>query len=746
MKLLLLCTVGDTDFLDRFQRLPTLVGHKLLKTTTPYINPVTLDAVCNQQGVDAVVCCQQVALEAILQDTPDFIPPKGNKQIKLRDYAGSLLRLRSGREVVIITPLERLQTVPWEKFVTNRFISKLTKPESWWKQTAFTWAPVTLDNRETVLSRIAAARLVAIDIETPWPADEIRSIDCVSYVAYFPDTHTTECYVVPFNEPWHWSFIKAANSTSTPKVLQHGLFDNAYFIRWNLPVRNWLWDTLHLFHSWYSELPKRLDFVAAFSLRDVRYWKDDGSTGNLADRHRYCARDGWATVNSLLSLMGEAPLWALNNYTFHEFPMVFPSLCAAMEGLDADETRFLEIKAKKETELAALLARLQYLVAAPGYNPGSWQQNEQLFKVLGVGNLGGTGKIPTLKAKAAHPLNNMLLALVEGYKQEAKQVGTYFAPEKLWNGRIYYNFHPGGTDTGRAASSESSFDCGWQIQNIPARDDSFKQCVLAPPGWYIGEVDKKQSEARCVGYLSGDEALIALVESPHDYHSWNAQAFFGVPYPEIYNEEKGKTLNKPLRDLSKRTNHGANYNMGAGVMLDTMGPKIVAEAKILLKLPARLTLKQVCQFLLDRYATTYPRVKKDWYEHIMQTIETTKRLVSAFGWTRYFFGSPRNNKQHLNEAVAHAPQNLSVAIVNREWYKIWRETIYGELRGKVRIKAQIHDSLLFIYRELADAQRVMELMDTRIVVEDAHGVSREMFIPSDLSTGDQPSRRWSEIK
>lgn len=746
MKLLLLCTVGDTDFLDRFQRLPTLVGHKLLKTTTPYINPVTLDAVCDRQEVDAVVCCQQVALEAILQDTPDFIPPTRKKKITLDDYAGSLLRLRSGREVVVINPLERLQTVPWEKFITNRFISKLTKPESWWKQTTFTWAPVTLDNRDSVLSRIAAARLVAIDIETPWPADKIRSIDCVSYVAYFPDTHTTECYVVPFNEPWHWGFIREANSTTTPKVLQHGLFDNAYFMRWNLPVRNWLWDTLHLFHSWYSELPKRLDFVAAFSLRDVRYWKDDGSTGNLADRHRYCARDGWATVNGLLSLVGEAPLWALNNYTFHEFPMVFPSLCAAMEGLDADETRFLEIKAKKETELAALLARLQYLIAAPGYNPGSWQQNEQLFEVLGVGDLGGTGKIPTLKAKAAHPLNNMLLTLVEGYKQEAKQVGTYFAPEKLWDGRIYYNFNPGGTDTGRAASSESSFDCGWQIQNIPARDDSFKQCVVAPPGWYIGEADKKQSEARCVGYLSGDEVLIALVESPHDYHSWNAQAFFGVPYPEIYDEEKGKTLNKPLRDLSKRTNHGANYNMGAGVMLDTMGPKIVAEAKILLKLPARLTLKQVCQFLLDRYATTYPRVKKDWYESIMQTIETTRRLVSAFGWTRYFFGSPRNNKQHLNAAVAHAPQNLSVAIVNREWYKVWRETIYGELRGKVRIKAQIHDSLLFIYRELADAQRVMELMDTRVVVEDAHGVRREMFIPSDLSTGDQPSRRWSEIK
>jgi hypothetical protein len=42
---------------------------------------------------------------------------------------------------------------------------------------------------------------------------------------------------------------------------------------------------------------------------------------------------------------------------------------------------------------------------------------------------------------------------------------------------------------------------------------------------------------------------------------------------------------KDLRDLSKRTNHGANYNMGGSVMLDTMGPKRVAQAKLVLKLP-----------------------------------------------------------------------------------------------------------------------------------------------------------------
>jgi DNA polymerase I-like protein with 3'-5' exonuclease and polymerase domains len=547
--------------------------------------------------------------------------------------------------------------------------------------------------------------------------------------------------------------MRAANDTSPAKVLQNGLFDSTYFLRWGMPLRNWYHDTFHLFHSWLSELPKRLDFITSFTLRDIRYWKDDGAT----DKKRYCAMDGWATVNSLLAMLSEIPHYAFVNYTEHEFPMVFPSLHAACEGILCDVERFDTISQEKERQVEQSLERIRRLLASPLYNPGSWQQNSRLFQLLGCGDLvkdpnlsdrenarRGTGKIPTQKAAARHPLNGMILGLVEEYKKAAKQVSTYFAPEKLWNGHILYSLNPGGTDTLRAASSESAFDCGWQIQNIPNSDDSFKSCCVAPPGWHFGEADKAQSEARCVGYLSGEEALINLVESPHDYHSWNASAFFGVPYESIYDESKKKTLNKPLRDLSKRTNHGANYNMGEDVMLDTMGPKKVAQAKITLKLPSYMRLVDVCKYLLDQYNKTYPAVKGRWYASIIVAIERTGMLVSPLGWTRRFFGDPRGNKQDLNAAVAHAPQNLSVNVVNAEWYRVWRETVYGALRNRVRVKAQIHDSILFIYRERKDAEAVLALMDTKVLVTGSDGVQRTMFIPSDLSANGGSS--WADAK
>ena len=185
--------------------------------------------------------------------------------------------------------------------------------------------------------------------------------------------------------------------------------------------------------------------------------------------------------------------------------------------------------------------------------------------------------------------------------------------------------------------------------------------------------------------------------------------------------------------------------MGATVMLDTMGPKLVAQAKISLHLPASFTLKQVCQYLLDKYDATYPGVRGRWYESVISTVETTGMLVSPFGWVRKCFGKPRENKQHLNSIVAHGPQNLSVACVNREWYAIWRETVYGRLVGRVRIKAQIHDSIPF-QRRVEDTEAaaiVASLMNTRVKIAGADGKIREMYIPTDMGEG---AKYWSDLK
>lgn len=708
-------------------------------------------------GVDGIFCTNQEFLTKLLAVTPDFTPPNNKRGLTLDDYQGSLIHTpRDKVPVVFANPLSNLITVGHATPAATRFLRKLTQPERWFQQTKFNWTLGTPANLEDIFNRFAThSSLISIDIETA-VGDPERRINCVGYCAYFPETHTTETVVIPFDSMFMLTWVRKFNQLPQPKIFQNGLYDNVYFLRFNCPVHNWLHDTQHLFHSMFSEYPKRLDFITAYALRNVRYWKDDGKSGSLSDYYRYNARDCWATLNSYLALVAEMEPYAVRNY-LKEFPLVFPCLHCEIEGIAVDKNLMLQVKADKEKEQIIGEAKFQTMTAAPNFNVRSPQQVKNLMKVCGLGHLQSADAANLLVAQASHPLNNRIFTRLQELKKASKLLSTYFVEGKFWNGRCFYKLNPAGTDTGRLASSESSFWCGLQIQNIP-RGDAVKQFLVADPGWLLSEIDKAQSEARCVGYLAGETSLISLVEGPHDYHSWNAAAFFGVPYEQIYDEVTGKKLNADLRDLAKRTNHGANYNMGANVMLATMGPKKVSEAKVILKLPASWSLKQVCQYLLDVYAKTYPGIKGQWYSSIIKEIETTGRLVSPRGHTRIFFNKAtlRANKSHLNAAVAHPAQNLSVDLINEEFYNVWRASIYNsyfvdgienpvQLRGRLRIKAQIHDSIFFQYRqEFPDTPKVVcRIMHTPVTVRDPLGIERVMVIPSDISAG---KRRWSELK
>jgi DNA polymerase I-like protein with 3'-5' exonuclease and polymerase domains len=742
-------------------RLQTLTAGQQVAWKSMLRTPTTIaeieDAIAaSKADVIGIICTNQAFMERVLRAQADFTPPNNRRGLTLDDYQGSWMTTpRRGIPVVVLNPLENLVTVPYATEAARRFVSKLTQPQKFFVPTKFTWEVATPATLPEIHSRwLEHATIISVDIETPVP-NPLRTINCVGYAAYFSDTHTTECIVIPFADPFHLEWIRKFNKLPQPKVFQNGLYDNVYFMRFGCPVYNWLYDTQHLFHAMYSEYPKRLDFITAYALRKIRYWKDDGKSGNITDYYRYNAMDCWSTLNSFLALVLLSEPYAIRNY-LKEFPLVYPCLHAELEGLRIDQQRLVEVKLLKEKEVEDKSKSFEIMIASKGFNVNSPKQVMALFKVLGVGSLTSTDKANMLKAQAAHPLNNRVLEELVEIRQARKLLSTYFVEEKFWNGRLCYKLNPAGTDTGRLASSESSFWCGLQIQNIP-RGDSVKQCIISDSGWLLAEIDKAQSEARCVAYMSGEEKLIQLVESGHDYHSWNASAFFGIPYELIYDEAKGKTLDKTLRDLAKRTNHGANYNMGDTVMLATMGPKAVAKAKITLKLPSYFSLKKVCAHLLGVYEKTYPKVKGLFYDSIIKEIELTGRLTSPRGWTRIFFRKPsRTNKPALNAAVAHGPQNLSVDIINEEFYNVWRASVYDsyykngkfvscQLRDKIRIKAQIHDSILFQYRvEFPDAPKlVYGIMDTTVVIRGADGVTRTMFIPCDISAGKE---RWSELK
>ena len=265
----------------------------------------------------------------------------------------------------------------------------------------------------------------------------------------------------------------------------------------------------------------------------------------------------------------------------------------------------------------------------------------------------------------------------------------------------------------------------------------------ADDGFLIGEADYEQAESRDTAYCSGDEELIKAVDDPRDFHSVNCSAVFGVPYESII-DEKGNILDKELRDLSKRVNHGIDNNMQAEGLLRTMGIENVFRARKLLNLPKNYSVEDVCQYLMDLFDKKYPVVRGASYKKIQYDIITTKMMVGATGWTRYCFANPTKSKRAMNMYAAHLPQSLNAMTLNKAWLRIFYEIALAE-PVDFKLCAQIHDSILFQYRVGRDdlIWRVYKCMLFDIPVVDTFGTSRILRVPVGMKAG---GRTWEAIK
>ena len=752
MNCLLLLTKEDTSYVRRFaELLPTNGKHKamILKDASGFaeINLAAKDFDCILT-TDHNIC--SIIFGKKFKATYDL----GSGET-VNNYIGSIVKLpTSNKEVLVVPPMKQLFTTSTGMFLTKRYLSKLFQQDKWFKLPEFNWAIAENPQvQKELLSVISLPNVVAcaVDIETS------SKIYCIGFgiILHNKDTNSFEIknYVLPLTD--EYSLLTAEKALSSPceKIMQNGMFDATHLITYNLPITNWRWDTLGMMHSWYSELPRRLDFIAAFMLRDAVYWKDEKKSTSLFEKYQYNAKDTYNTACIFLAWMSEAPDWAKKNYLI-TFPEVFPMLHCGLEGILVDENKKAEIKLAQETILNKALQDIRIGLGSPDFNPNSPKQLQRMCKVLGVKDIKSTDAKDMQKYTKGNPLMAWVVPKIIEYKKSMKLLSTYIN-SNLYGNRLLYSLNPFGTDTARTASKASNLysfhpnrsgaaafeSYGTQVQNLPPYA---KKMMKADEGWLLFEIDKSASESWCTAALSREEKLWNTLTTKEDFHCANASMFFGIPYEELYDVATGEKLNVPLRNLAKRVNHGANYNMGALVLVETMGEANIFEARrlILLALEKRnlqytyqykslLLSKQTIQiatYLLSLFDRAYPAIRGRWQQEIIREVLTTNKLVSPSGWTRYCFGNPSANKLDLNAYVAHGPQHLSVKLVNKSLIAIWRELALP-LGNKLRLKAQIHDSIFGQYRIGCEdvVHQAEKLMRVPITI---HG--KELLIPNDI--------------
>lgn len=751
MRLFFLGTPEDASYL------PRLKGCVGTASVSYSLEPVTTWTEvlhhCNKKEIKHVFTTSAQLLKILLHRQNEKKAPA------ISNYAGSMFH-RDGIDIVIVNPLPQLVTVPYGEHLLRRYVSKLTEAASWVESTPFDWCILTASNIESYYDLYKTAFAIAVDIET---YKENLAIRCIGYTAIFicPTTGTisTHSSVLPLDSMFAVAWMRRYNLLPAEKILQNGKYDCAYLARYSAPLHNYMWDTINLFHCWYSEMPKDLAFIQGYTLRKSMYWKDLAETSDLAEYYKYNARDTHATANGWISMMLELPDYARHNY-LSEFPLVFPCHLSEMTGIRRDMPRLKVAKAQVDEAIARDSASLDRMLGVTNFNTNSPIQMKALLRILGCGDLESTDEDNLAKAAFRHPLNDRILSLVLEIRGNRKLSSTYLVEGKELEETILYALNPHGTDTSRLASKEHHFWCGLQVQNIP-QGESVKQTLIPRDGCRLAEIDLEQAESRDTGYIAGEPTLIDNVENSPDFHSSNASMFFGVPFEQIYNVTNGKVINKPLRTLAKPVNHGANYNMGANVLVTSMGLRAIYEAQSLLRLPRIWAPKQIAEHLLASFHKVYTKLRTVYYAGVIKEVQLTSRLTSTAthqveyqattkGLVRYCFKKPHLDKRALNAYVAHPPQSLNAMTLNKAYMKVFYEVALPNPLSVFKLLAQIHDSILaeFAAGRIDLIHKVKQCMEIPVTVRGYDGVTRTFTVPAAIKAGKSGdgALRWSETE
>lgn len=643
----------------------------------------------------------------------------------------------------------------------------------------------TIADVQALRTAAISGQLIATDIETSGRGQS-AVITCVGFTVLSTEGNTrATSFVVPFLHPLSkdgraWDdetfakvleILREVNDCDTPKVLQNGMYDVQYFIRYRMPLRNFFCDTAIMFHSIWPEIPKRLDFIASIASDYYRYWKDESTESKAGEKddtkttdrlptteegwYKYLRYNGLDCHNTLVSCLYLLRIlskidWAMENYRQSLRQTLGPALAMSMRGVKVDKDLAQTFENYNFAKSEAAEQTLHRMVRDKEFNPNSNPQVASLiYDVLKATPLPKRGAKRSNAArsvgekdleiiKTQHPLFDIIISQIWDVKKPKNNCSKYGVNNlKLMFDRWYYKMNAVGTETARYASKASDFWVGTQIQNVPY---PMRAIVTPDEGYVLFDFDYSKADFWHTAFASEEPNMMKVVQDPTlDTHCYHASRFFSKPYDEIYAGYKAKeewvveSLHG-VRQNAKRIVYGANYLMAGFTLFLTMGKEAVdATAKFMGYSTANWTFNQYanfCQSLLDFYFI-------DLYPGLMPWLERTihdasrhgNRAVCCGNRTRTFFASLLNNKAAQRELAAFFGQGGTASTINRAMDKIYYSGFDSQ---DCMLLFQVHDAIVGQVK----IDKLHLLQELKALMEIENEINGHKFtIPVDGSVG-----------
>jgi uracil-DNA glycosylase family 4 len=271
------------------------------------------------------------------------------------------------------------------------------------------------------------------------------------------------------------------------------------------------------------------------------------------------------------------------------------------------------------------------------------------------------------------------------------------------DGRIRCSYNGVGTETGRLSCSKSPTRSGYNLQTVTKKhrylfraDDGFDffQCDLSgADGWTVAAHCARLGDRTMLDdYLAGIKPalVIALLSLGERIPNNIPREELKAKCDELSKVFKREPLKEGWRYMgTKRVQHGSNYLMKGPTMSDQVLTDSwkYGEGDIVFIPP------KTCDYWQGMYFGRYWGVK-EWHKWVANEVYTKKKLESASGNVRRFFGRPYD-EQTLKQALAHEPQNNTTYATNRAALNLWHDRENRRGNGSLVIEPlhQVHDAL-----------------------------------------------------
>ena len=461
----------------------------------------------------------------------------------------------------------------------------------------------------------------------------------------------------------------------------------------------------------------------------------------------YNGLDVCVTLEVLEILLPQLDNQSSTTYDFSK-ALQAPILEMGMRGLRVDQWRRNKVLREYNEQLDRLEANLTRIVREGiGFPVESnsktrwWRSPAQLktlfYEVMGLSpirkrNANGV-MAPTVNRDAIERLSLYLnaemicshLLLMRDIEKKRQFLETEFDAD----GRIRTSFNIAGTNTGRLASSMAEFGTGTNLQNV---DRLLRSVFIADPGMKFGNVDLEQGDSRNLGALcwerfyerEGPEFAGAYLDACEsgDLHttvSRMARPTLAWSDDPVANRKLADTKyyrNDSYRDLDKKLGHGSNY-LGQ--------PRTMAKHS---KVP-----QHEVEIFQHNYFRAFPCIPA-YHEWVWHELLETSSLTTLFGRRRYFFGripyasdSKWQSSDTIREAVAFGPQSMTAEEINIGMLNVWRG-------NRVQLLVQVHDSILFQYRE-EEEDEIIPWVISQLRVPLRLAGDRDFYVPAEAKVG-----------